>query len=147
MPIDTITEARDEIYDHFTTAWNAVPAPVPLLLYADKHQDLPADGDYARIMVRHNIFTQSTLGGKPSLGGSGRRFRRSGIVTVQVFTRSNDGLTRADILVQLALDAFEGEDTGSDRIEFINARANEIGQDGPWHQTNVVAEFRYDRIK
>jgi len=147
MPIATIAEARDEILLHFTTAWNLVTPPVPVLLYDDKHRDLPADAPYARITLKHNIFRQATVGGKISQGGAGQRFRRFGIVTVQVFSISGDGLTSADTLVQLALDAFEGENTGSDKIEFRNARVNEIGQDGPWFQTNIIAEFDYDRVK
>ena len=147
MPIATIAEARNEILLHFTTAWDAGTPPIPLLLYDDKHKDLPADAPYARITIRHNVFTQRTLGGKIASGGGGSRFTRFGIVTVQIFTLSDDGLTSADVLVDLALDAFEGESTGSDRIEFRNARANEIGQDGPWFQTNVIAEFEYDRVK
>lgn len=147
MPIDTTTEARDEILTLFTDAWNAGTPPIPLLLYTDKHKDLPDDAPYARITINHNVFQQATVGGKISSGGGGMRFRRFGIVTVQVFTISGDGLTAGDPLVDLALDAFEGENTGSDRIEFRNVRANEIGQDGPWHQTNVTAEFNYDRVK
>ncbi len=144
MPIATIAEARDEILAHFTTAWDAGTPPVPRLLYDDKARDLPPNAPYARIIVKHNLFAQATVGGK---GTGGQRFRRFGIVTVQIFTLSGDGLTNADVLVDLALDAFEGESTGSDRIEFRNARANEIGEDGPWFQTNVIAEFDYDRIK
>ena len=147
MPINDIATARDEILSHFTTAWDAGTPPIPLLLYDDKHRDLPDNAPYARITLKHNIFAQVTVGGKVSQGGAGQRFRRFGIVTVQVFTISGGGLTGADSLVQLALDAFEGENTGSDRIEFRNTRANEIGQDGPWFQVNVVAEFDYDRIK
>lgn len=147
MPIATIAEARDEILLHFTAAWDAGTPPIPLLLYDDKHRDLPDDAPYARITIKHNIFAQVTIGGKVSQGGAGQRFRRFGIVTVQIFTVSGDGLTGADTLVQLALDAFEGENTGSDRIEFRKARSNEIGQDGPWFQTNVIAEFDYDRVK
>lgn len=146
MPIDTIQEARDEILGHFQVAWDAQASP-PLLLYDDKKRDLPPDAPYARITVQHNVFAQRTLGGIPSLGGGGRRFTRSGIVTVQIFTPFGDGLTTADPLIDLVLDAFEGEDTGSDRIEFRNVRANEVGQDGLWHQTNVLAEFEYDRVK
>ena len=147
MPINTITAARDELLLHFTNAWNAQTPPIPLLLYDDKHRDLPDDAPYARITINHNIFKQVTLGGKISQGGSGRRFRRFGIVTVQIFTVSGDGLTGGDVLAQLALDAFEGENTGSDRIEFRNARIEEVGEDGPWLQTNVIAEFLYDRVK
>ena len=97
--------------------------------------------------IQHNEFTQATLGGKPSQGGAGRRFRRNGVVTVQIFTPFGDGLTTSDPLVDLVIDALEGEETGSDRIEFKNVSANEVGHDGVWHQTNVTAEFEYDRVK
>jgi hypothetical protein len=147
MPISTLAEARDEILLHFTTKWNAGTPPIPLLLYDDRHRDLPDDAPYARITVKHNVFSQATVGATVAKGGDGVRFRRFGIVTVQIFQPSGGGLTSSDVLVDLALDAFEGEKTGLDRIEFRNARVNEIGQDGPWFQTNVIAEFVYDRAK
>ena len=146
MPIDTIAEARDEILSYFTNAWNTLGTP-PLLLYDDKRKDLPEDAPYARIKVEHVSFGQRTLGGKVSAGGGGSRFNRTGLVTVQIFALSGDGLTSEDTLVDFALDTLEGEETGSDRVEFRDVRANEVGDDGPWHQTNVVAEFRYDRVK
>lgn len=147
MPIATRAEARDEILDHFTTKWDAGTPPIPLLLYDDKARGLPADAPYARITIKHNISPQVTIGATVAKGGNGVRFRRFGIVMVQVFAISGDGLTSADVLVDLALDAFEGESTGLDRIEFRNVTANEIGQDGPWFQTNIIAEFSYDRVK
>ncbi len=147
MPIATIAAGRDEILLHFTTKWNAGTPPIPLLLYDDKHRDLPTDASYARIIVKHNLFPQVTIGGTVANGGNGVRFRRFGIVTVQVFEISGDGLSSSDILVDLAVDAFEGEKTGLDLVEFRDVRANEIGQDGPWFQTNVIAEFVYDRVK
>lgn len=146
MPISTIEEARDEILTHFRTAWNLQASP-PLVLYDDKHVDLPDDAPYARVTVQHSLSGQRTLGGKPSLGGGGRRFGRIGIVTVQIFTLFGDGLTTSDPLVDLTLDIFEGESTGSDRIEFRDVHPTEIGQDGPHHQTNVLANFEYDRVK
>lgn len=146
MPIDTITEARDEILEYITTSWNAQASP-PLLLYDDKTRDLPEDASWGRVTLQHNVFGQRTLGGKPAQGGGGRRFTRTGLVTVQIFTPFGDGLTTSDSLVDLMLDALEGEETGSDRIEFRNARFNEIGVDGAWEQTNVLAEFEYDRVK
>ena len=144
MPISSIGEARDEILTHFKTAWDAGTPPIPLLLYDDTRTDLPDDAPYARITIQHTATTQVTVGGKSS---GGQRFRRVGLITVQIFTISVDGLTNSDPLVDLVIDAFEGEDTGSDRIEFRNTRANEIGQDGPWHQTNVLVDFEYDRVK
>src|SRR3546814_15437027 len=93
----------------------------------------------------HNAFGQRTLGGKPSLGGAGRRFRRTGILTIQIFTPFGDGLTIGDPLVDLVVDALEGEDTGSDRNEFRSVTANEVGDEGVWHQTNVTSGFEYGR--
>jgi hypothetical protein len=141
MPIPTFAIGRDEILQHFTAAWNAGTPPIPVLLYDDNHRDLPDDAPYARITIKHVTSSQVTLG-----RGDLTRFRTFGIVTVQVFEISGDGMASADTLVDLALNAFEGERTGLDRIYFRNARVNEIGQDGPWFQTNVIAEFEYDKL-
>jgi len=144
VPIATIADARDEILLHFRTAWDL--GTTTRLLYDDKHRDLPDNANFARITIRHNLAEHVTIGGRTGSGGAGQRFRRHGLVTVQIFTVSGDGLTTSDTLVQLALDAFEGQRTASDRVEFRNVRANEIGQDGPWFHTNVIAEFVYDRV-
>jgi hypothetical protein len=147
MPIGTITDARDEILRYFTAVWAGAKAPIPLLLYDEKRRDLPDDASYARVMVKHQSTPQTTIGATVAHGGNGVRFRRFGTVTVQLFTISGDGLTSADDLVELVLNSFRGSKTDLDRVEFRNAQVNEIGQDGPWFQTNVVAEFTYDRVK
>lgn len=144
MPIQTVAAARDEMLLHFRTAWDLGTST--RLLYDDKHRDVPDNAPYARIMVRHNLVEHVTIGGRIGSGGAGQRFRRFGIVTVQIYTISGDGLTVNDNLVQLALNVFEGARTGLDRVEFRNVRSNEIGQTGPWFQTNVIAEFVYDRL-
>lgn len=145
MPVSSITEARNEILSHFTTAWNAQTPPVPLLLYDDKSKPpTPSNpAPYARITVRHTDRDRVTL--SDEVGN--RRFRADGIITVQVFSVSGDGLTSNDVFVNVALDAFEGAKTGEDRVTFRNVRDEEIGEDGPWFQTNVVAEFDYDVVK
>jgi len=143
MPIATITAGRDAIYLQFETAWNAQTPPVPILLYDDKEFDLP-DGDipWAFIMVRHVTGTQETLG---EIGG--RRFRRKGIVTVQVRTPTGLGLSTNDIFSKIALDAFEGIETAPDQVIFRRARLQEVGNDGAWFLTNVMADFEYDEVK
>ena len=143
MPINTVQEARDEILAHFTTAWNAGAGATIPLIYSDREADLPADGSFARVTLQHSNFNHATLGGRLS---GGQRFRRNGIVTVQVFTPSDDGLGLSDTLGDLALSIFEGQATGSDRVEFRNTSLNEIGHDGAWHQTNVLADFNYDLL-
>lgn len=145
MPVASIAEARNEVMDHFVTAWNAQTPPVPLLLFDDKQQpgvpDPPAP--YARIVMRHNDRDRVTLADETG----NRRFRSFGIITVQIFSVSGDGLTANDTFVNVAVNAFEGAKTGLDRVTFRNVRSNEIGEDGPWFQTNVIAEFDYDVVK
>jgi hypothetical protein len=142
MPISTFTEARDLVMLHFTTAWDAQTPPVPLLLYDDRHRDLPDNAPYARITMRHNVSDQRTLGNTGN-----RRFRRFGVITVQIFALSNQGLATADTFAKVALDAFEGNNTAPTEVHFRNVRMNEVGEDGPWFQTNVIADFDYDEIK
>lgn len=143
MPIQTFTVARDEIVDHFVTAWSAQTPPVPVLLYGDKHTDLPDNDAWARLTVNHNLADAVTVGGETG----NRRFRRFGLVQVQIFTPSNMGLAIADTFAKVALDAFEGQKTQEDRVHFRNVRMIEVGQDGAWFQTNVIADFDYDEVK
>lgn len=144
MPIASFTAARDAIIGHFRTEWNAQSAPVPEVLYQDDKKDTPSGNDsWARVTVLHNVSGQVTMGPP-----NNRRFRRQGLVTVQIFTPFGDGLTDSDIFAKVALDAFEGKETGGgDTVEFRNVRMEEIGQNGNWHQTNVIAEFEYDEVK
>lgn len=143
MPISTITAGRDAIYGQFTTAWNAQTPPVPTLFYDDKEFDIP-DGNtsWAFIMVRHTASNQATLGEVGS-----RRFRRRGMVTVQIRTPTGLGLSSNDIFSKIALDAFEGVETAPDQVIFRNARIQEAGNDGAWFLTNVIADFEYDEVK
>lgn len=144
MPIASFAVARDAIVSKFVTAWNAQTPPIPLLRFEDVKSETPSGNvPWAKVWVKHDPkFRQATLGGKGN-----RRFRRTGVVTVQIFTPSGEGLTNNDIFAKIALDAFEGESTGADAIEFRNAGSQEIGQDGPWYQTNVTADFEYDEVK
>ena len=142
MPITTIREAREEILDHFIAAWEAQVSP-PDLLFDDKERDVPDNDDFARITVQHNIRDRQTLGDETG----NRRFRSFGIITVQIFTVSGDGLLTQDGYVDLAVKAFEGQKTGEDRVTFRNVSHQEISQDGPWQQTKGLVECDYDFIR
>ncbi len=144
MPLASLTAARDAILTLFKVAWDAQTPPVPKLLNDDVKDDLPAGTfPWARIIVRHNTGFQATLAGETG----NRRFRRLGLVTVQIFTPYGDGLDLNDALAKVAVDAFEGKSTAADEVLFRNVRSNEVGQDGNWFQTNVFAEFEYDEVK
>ena len=142
MPIATIREAREEIYDHFIPLWT--PTGV-LLLFQDKQKPtIPTtEVSWARITITHVDRDRVTLGDETG----NRRFRSFGIITIEIYAVVGDGLTSSDDLVNIAVNAFEGAKTGEDRVTFRNVSHNEIGEDGPWFQTNVTAEFDYDFVK
>lgn len=140
----TIQQARDEILSTLTTAWLGDPASADLpMLYPDRSQEPPKQGAWARVTVQHNTGRQVTLSGETGA----RRFRRTGIVTVQIFTPLGDGLTLGDELTMIAGRAFEGITTASGVI-FRNVRNHEVGKDKQgWFQTNVLADFEYDEVR
>lgn len=143
MPIASKAAGRDAIQTLFKTAWDAQTPPVPVVLYEDVVVDIPPATDpWVRVTVRHGPSTQVTLGET-----GGRRFRRLGVVTVQVFTPVGDGMTLNDTLSDVAVNAFEGKSTGGDEVEFRNVTASEVGVDSDWFQTNVTADFEYDAVK
>lgn len=146
----TVAEGRSAILSQFFVAWQAnTPAvnggTVPEVRWQGVEQLSLPDGSeaWARAHIQHNDGNQTTFG---SVGG--RRFRRIGIVTIQIFVPLQEGLTLSDALVKIAMDAFEGQhatlDTG---VWFRNVRFREVGPDGPWFQANVLADFVYDNTK
>lgn len=140
----TQSEARDEILTMFRDAWLASldSKDIPV-----RFDDVAADGPiggqpWARAVVRNSSADQATLSNQ----NGQRRFERRGFLNVQIFTVYGDGLNLADKLSKVVQDAFEGKSSPS-QIWFRSVRVNEIGQDGPYFQTNVVANFEYDEVK
>lgn len=147
----TLTTARDEIHEVFQAAWDAgTPAVnagvVPPTAYEGRPFVTPAAAAWARIRVRHTIGAQATLTG--GLGGASKvRFRKTGIVTVSIFTPTEDGddTTLTEQLASIAQATFQGKQTPSN-IWFRDVVATEQGVDGPWFQLNVTASFEYDEL-
>lgn len=145
----TITEARDEILALLKAAWDAgSPSQGLTLMYPDVKISKPeaaSNGEapaWARAQVQHASGSQATLANHEGQS----RFRRSGIVTVQIFTPFGTGLVLADQLATIVKNAFEGVQTPSGVI-FRDVTPNEIGEDGPWFNVNVLAQFEYDEIR
>jgi hypothetical protein len=144
-----LIQARDEIFSLIRNYFNSQGSTVPILwqgIPIDKPpdtSDLSYAAGYARATVLHSGGRQSTLGGK-----SGTRFDRSGVVIIQCFgpIGIGKGLTNAEQIATMALDALEGKTTPGG-IWFRNCRPNDIGPADGWFQINVVAEFLYDEVK
>lgn len=146
----TIEQARDDILTLFKDAWEADPISEDVLLvYWDIPNSAPTDAgtdenpvSWARVTVQHTGSSQASLSGD----SGARRWRRVGLVTVQIFTPYGTGLSLADKLSMVATRAFEGKSTPSG-IWFRDVSPQEIGQDSIWFQTNVSASFEYDEVR
>lgn len=142
--MSTITAARDAIIGTIRTAWLASGTTSSIALTYDNVADDKVGEDssglplpWARVTVRHLTSPQETLGGVGN-----RKHLTEGLVTVQVFTPFGDGHAQADEIVQVLQGALRN--VRVDDLWFFDVRVNEIGRDGPWFNTNVVAGFRYE---
>lgn len=148
----TIEAARDDILQLFLDTWeNDTISQDVVVYYWDIPNPAPSGEEtngnpfsWARVTVQHLPGQrQATLSGE--LGGP-RRWRRTGIVTVQIFAPYGTGLSIGDKLGMVALKAFEGKSTSSG-IWFRDVSFQEVGQDSIWFQSNVSATFEYDEVR
>lgn len=146
----TFLESRDEMFTMLLTAWNLNAMAVVGLIPAIQWQGLdispipPQGVPFGRATVHHIEGGQSTLGNSQGKN----TYERVGILTFQVFgpLGSGKGLTIAEGLANIALNAFEGK-ASPGGIWFRNCRLNEVGVTDGWFQINVLAEFTYDEVK
>jgi Bacteriophage related domain of unknown function len=142
MPISSITAARDAIYGALKTAVDASAFSSLVTYYPDVVGVMPDTTEaHLRAFLDHQDERQVTLGGIGS-----RRYRVTGIVTVQIFSPLGEGQVDSDQISGVVKTAFRGVNTGADAIEFRRVRVVDVGRSGGWLQTNVVAEFEYDEI-
>lgn len=141
----TPTEARDDVYGIITTAWGAL-GPID---YEDRPHDEATTAippktiiPWIRITMHHTNGAQVTLSN--SVGN--RRFRRYGVIMVQVFSPLGSSLRDPENHSKIVNDALEGVATPHD-VLIRNVRMDEKGSDGHWFQTNVIADFEYDEVK
>lgn len=143
----TLTEARDAVYSFVKTAWgaSAVTSSYPML-YDNVVGDKPGEDEdttraaaWARTTVRTFESPQSTVG----VPG---RYQTQGGLVVQVFTPFGDGHALGDAICEVLLSALRGQVGTPDTLWFFDVFPAEIGQDGPWFQTNINATFRYQEV-
>lgn len=141
----TVKEARADMVATITTAWVASPTSVDIpIKYPDWKGTFvkPKSGPWANVIIQH------VTGGKASLTGGDRTsmYDRGGLLTVELYTVPNDGLSTADDLVKIIMDALDGK-LSSGGINFNNVSPNEMGLFEAWEQTNILAEFSYIEVK
>ena len=145
MSFSTRKAAISEILGLFRTAWLAAGQSDNQVKYDNVGKTtVPPTGNtpWARVGLRHTRSEQATLAGTDGR----RRFDRNGILTIQIFVPPGKGLAEASDLPKILQDAYEGVET-TNGAWFRDVVVNEVGTDGDFYQTNVVALFEYDEIK
>ena len=147
MAIPSQSEARDEISALVKAATDAISDFGTLsenVIWDDTRRDIPdAGATWARVTIRHLTSEQASLSDDAGV----RRYTRRGQVVVQIFTPlKGDGLVAADSIASAIQGAFLGVSTPNG-VWFRSVRTNEVGIDGSWFQTNVLAEFQYDEVR
>lgn len=137
----TLSTARKDIYDQFTTVWTPTGHPVHFPGVADKDFPPATQIPWARLTLIHATGTQSALANHEGV----RRFTHTGTMTVQIFTPLGRGGSVGYPLAQIVVEAFQGSAT-INAVWFRNVRVNEIGVSRGWYQINVLADFEYDQL-
>jgi hypothetical protein len=142
----TRVQARDEILALVKGVTDTITDL--LVVWDDTKQVAPdpaAAGDrprtWVRATVQHLVSEQAALAGADSQ----RMYTRRGLVTLQLFTPNGDGLVSNDTISTQLQEALQGISSPGG-VWFRNARANEVGQTGPWFQSNILTDFEYDSI-
>lgn len=144
MGIANRTQARDAILGLANSVLAGVKAGLsePLaVLWADIEEDgIPKRGPWVRVSVNHN------QGGQGAFGDNQARWQKNGVLAIQVFTPTGDGLNLSDQICDGLERGFEGSTAGDGAVWFTNAIAQEVGADGGWYQSNFSVDFEYDIV-
>lgn len=126
--------AEASVQGWFNTKWNSLtPIAWPDVDFT------PPNGTWVRFDMKNNVGKQSSMGAPAA-----NRFRRLGIVTIQVFQQEGAGGVDARTKADVAANAFLDNDLSG--FEFFNVNARAIGNYDGWYQWNVTAEYQYDII-
>lgn len=114
------------------------------ILFADLPAEIPRENPptpWARAILTHQASNQATLAGDTGL----RRYTRTGLITIQLFTPSGLGSLPTDRYAEAFVAKFQGRST-PEGVWFRAVNAQEVGTDGPWQQTNITGTFEYDEL-
>lgn len=129
----SITSARDIMLADATNACVGLP-----IVYGDAPPAmLDGTANWARATIKH------AGGGQQGLGtDTTKKYRRFGVLCVELFTVPGDGFTDQDALAEQILTYLENR--RSSPIWYRNIRASEAGRDGGYNKINLYADFEYE---
>ena len=102
------------------------------------NKDFPADGaEYVHLNIAH------VSGTIPALGND--KYRRSGVLVVNIWAQEGKGMSRADELAEAALGWLETLELAG--VRFRDPGLTESGASGGYWQGAASARFEYDTIR
>lgn len=134
----TPSEARNAIVSRYLVQYNG---QFPIATDNLKFTSPNPPEKWVRVNVKFTEGNQSTLGGIDN-----RKFLRTGMVFIQVFTPINTSTDENDTLANNSLDLFDGVRLG--QLWLYNGRIQTIGSgSGEFYQQNVIVEFTFEDIR
>lgn len=146
----TQNTARDDILTLLKAAWDAGAETAGKTLLYENIDGTPDSAPvgtkkdpavWGACSVRHNVSVQRVL-----RGDTGTRVDKFGILLIRIYTEAGEALDAADAVVKIVSDAFIGVRSPND-VVFRVPSPSEVGNDGPWFQTNVTVPFEYGEMK
>jgi hypothetical protein len=131
------TEAT--IRSRFNAQWSSLQPTIPA--YFDNAGDdvtPPEDSTWVRLTILPGASQQVEM-------GNTRRWRRAGVLVVQIFVPAASGTGLALELGDTVRDIFEGLTVSG--VIFRATSLNRVGLDGAWLQYNATTNFQADELR
>jgi hypothetical protein len=143
------TNARDEIFRHFTDNFDAsaIVDPVVIRYQGFERGEVPKKY-WVRLSSQQVTSPQSAHIMTDEPGASPVAYDTNGLVFVQVFApmSEEDSYRKGELIATLARDIFRAVETPSG-VWFRNARFNELDPDGKHYRWNVKVEYQFSERK
>lgn len=120
----------------FEAQWPTKQSTVPRS-YADLEYDPPENEPWVRLTILPGDQRQVSMGRL-------RRFRRVGVVMVQIFVPAGSGDGTAKDLADSVTEIFEGQTVNG--VIFRGTGLTRIGADGAWVQYNATTPYQADDL-
>lgn len=134
----SILDVQQAVYTRFAAQWTSTGYTFD----NEVNTNLDAGAaSWAHVVVREAGGGQETLGGVGS-----RKFWRSGIIFVKLYTPIDGGVAPASTLAEQVRTIFEGANFSG--VYTNNTQVRHIGPvDGRWYETMVTTAFNFEEQK
>lgn len=138
--ISSRTDFRDRVLAPLKTIVDSLSL---YAIYDDTAKEVPKDvmTEWVRISVKHGNGSRASLGRADAKS----KHTQSGFLFIEIFTPREDGLTNSDLYSAAFADSLRNFSDGD--IWIGDVSEVEMGEDGNWFRSDIVAEFSYDLIR